>query len=247
MEQSKRIAKNNRYKTNLAKRSGITLAVHPIIDHISKKICRSHLTHEFITTRRHGSIVTKEVYTYKWSKAALAEKDMCIKMKETYTGSKTSVTPTITKENYREFYNKQKAESKVRFESLPYSPLHIKLVEIPLSLEAIKAKKDKLSKEHNYKINRLLNIIRKKKEALIAKRLKKKPFSIKVICKNENNELYDLQVIPMGGKLNVITDIASSMNKKLSTSLKNYHHLSVLNNSSNKVLLLFTNSHNEAA
>ena len=73
MNQDTRNKKNAKYQQNLQKRYGLTKS-SDYKAMCSKGISLSEnikpMTKEFVTTRRHDKIVSREVYTYKWTPEA---------------------------------------------------------------------------------------------------------------------------------------------------------------------------------
>lgn len=73
MNQETRNKKNAKYQQNLQKRYGLTKS-SDYKSMCSKGISLSEnikpMTKEFVTTRRHDKIVSREVYTYKWTPEA---------------------------------------------------------------------------------------------------------------------------------------------------------------------------------
>lgn len=73
MNQETRNKKNAKYQQNLQKRYGLTKS-SDYKAMCSKGISLSEnikpMTKEFVTTRRHDKIVSREVYTYKWTPEA---------------------------------------------------------------------------------------------------------------------------------------------------------------------------------
>lgn len=73
MNQETRNKKNAKYQQNLQKRYGLTKS-SDYKTMCSKGISLSEnikpMTKEFVTTRRHDKIVSREIYTYKWTPEA---------------------------------------------------------------------------------------------------------------------------------------------------------------------------------
>ena len=240
MNQSKRNIKNKKYNENLVKRNGITKYWLYIVKAskgvpVGKKV--NALKHEFKLTRRSKGIVTREVLLFEWSKVALQAKTDCKLSKEKYTcGIDKPIKPVLTKENYREVYKSEKTVKAMRFESIPFSSLHNKLVnEKKLSTAERISKAKKLQEEHDKLILKDIEMRR-----TLGKRKPKKcglvPYLIRIVCENSKKSLYDYETIPIDAKYRSVLKTASTLNKEFSKKRVDYHHLAVVDNKTKEVL-----------
>lgn len=121
MNQDTRNKKNAKYQQNLQKRYGLTKS-SDYKAMCSKGISLSEnikpMTKEFVTTRRHDKIVSREVYTYKWTpEATNARKEY----HETKKGT-ASIPKKPTQVS-------DKKDKKQLLEERPYSGYHKELVQ----------------------------------------------------------------------------------------------------------------------
>lgn len=133
--------KNNNYKKNLERRFGITKKSN-YLTMVSDGIYKpdNHKDpmdgkYEFVTTRnKHGNIVTRHKFTYKWTAQAKA-------MQKLYHDTKNGIElkPSKpkelffdverTKEEIKEYFAKKNAEKKITAENREYSAFHYSLID----------------------------------------------------------------------------------------------------------------------
>ena len=121
MNQDTRNKKNAKYQQNLQKRYGLTKS-SDYKAMCSKGISLSEnikpMTKEFVTTRRHDKIVSREVYTYKWTpEATNARKE--------YHETKKGIASIPKKPTQVS----DKKDKKQLLEERPYSGYHKELVQ----------------------------------------------------------------------------------------------------------------------
>ena len=116
------------------------------------------LYHEFVLTKRHGRIMSREVYKFKWSPEALAAREALHKTVAPKVNLPKPLLPKLSKED--------------RFEKLPYSNYHYELV---ASLyvndrESRILQQQTFDAAHELKIKQLAEKIHNKKLSLKEKR-----------------------------------------------------------------------------
>lgn len=256
MNQEKRNKKNNNYKKNLEKRNGVTKgssSLDSFSDGILKSTtCNPKGMYEFVTTKSHGKVITREKYIYKWSKVAnevkaQCEKDRIARLSKTET-PKSKINPIIKDystllEEHRAKVKEEKAAKAIKLESLPFSYLHDKLISKLFGTEN-KMTKRMLEKDmHLFKLRKISKKIKDTQEDIKKRYDETKNFLIKFVYKNDDGELYTASQLYTNDKLKVIKNFVYSMNTKLIVDDPNYHHISIIDNHSpNKDVLFIYNS-----
>lgn len=175
MNQEKRNKKNAKYLANVERRDGITKVfdyLDVVYDGIRKKegIHPMNGKYEFITTRnKHGNVVTRSKYTYKWTKQAKAIQKL---YHETKNGieekpklpKETFFDKEHTKEEIKEYFNKKKEAKLNTAEKRPFSKFHYELISGLYVNPAINIlKKSALREKHEAKIAEIIAKMREKK------------------------------------------------------------------------------------
>ena len=136
-----RTKKNNNYKKNLERRYGLTKSsdyLKQVSDGIFKPENYKNPMdgkYEFVTTRnKSGNVVTRYMYTYKWTAQAKA-------VQKLYNDTKNGIEPKEikpkelffnvdrTKEEIKEYFNKKNAEKKIAAENREFSKFHYDLID----------------------------------------------------------------------------------------------------------------------
>lgn len=233
MNQDKRNKKNAQYQANLQKRNGLTKSDE------YKKICsgvfgntenQKNLKHEFLTTRRHGKIVTRELYLYTWTKEA---KDA----QEEYHKTKNGIPaiPAKPKEKLKKLSKKELLETR------SFSGERSLMIAKAFSKVSNALRKMAEKSAHEVKIENMIAKLKQHKLDIQQKNNKNMPYKFTIVYQNDKQQLYDFSTHYVNNKLDVVANIASDMNKKLSKEAEKYHHISVKDNFDNdKVLMIFT-------
>ena len=136
---NKYLKKKANYERNLAKRYGWTKKyqyVEVSSDGIEKSEEKDTMNgqYEFVLTRnKHGRIVTRLKYTYKWNPLA---RTLQKEYHKTKNGIEEKIKKPIelfwdkdhTKEEIKEYFKKKKEKKQKRLNDLPFSRLHYELV-----------------------------------------------------------------------------------------------------------------------
>lgn len=151
MNQETRNKKNAKYQQNLQKRYGLTKS-SDYKAMCSKGISLSEnikpMTKEFVTTRRHDKIVSREVYTYKWTpEATNARKE--------YHETKKGIASIPKKPTQVS----DKKDKKQLLEERPYSGYHKELVQNLYGSNKAEriAKQQAYKAAHEEKIKKVVN------------------------------------------------------------------------------------------
>ena len=136
-----RTKKNNNYKKNLDRRFNLTKKWN-YLEQISDGIFKPENyknpmdgKYEFVTTRnKSGNVVTRYMYTYKWTAQAKA-------VQKLYHDTKNGIEPKEikpkelffnvdrTKEEIKEYFAKKNAEKKITAENREFSKFHYDLID----------------------------------------------------------------------------------------------------------------------
>lgn len=175
MNQEKRNKKNAKYLANVERRDGITKVfdyLDVVYDGIPKKegIHPMDGKYEFITTRnKHGNVVTRSKYTYKWTKQAKAIQELYHKTKNGIKEKpklpiETFWTEPHTKEEIKKHFDDINAKKKVNLENREFSKFHYNLISGLYVNPAINIlKKSALREKHEAKIAEIIAKMREKK------------------------------------------------------------------------------------
>lgn len=123
MNQETRNKKNQKYQANLERRHGITKKSDYIVmmsDGVEKSEKRNQMDgkYEFVTTRnKHGNVVTRTKYTYKWTAQAKA-------LQKLYHETKNGIESKVTKPKE----TTPKLPKEMRLKNREFSGFHYDLI-----------------------------------------------------------------------------------------------------------------------
>lgn len=206
MNQDTRNKKNAKYQQNLQKRYGLTKS-SDYKSMCSKGISLSEnikpMTKEFVTTRRHDKIVSREIYTYKWTpEATNARKE--------YHETKKGIASIPKKPTQVS----DKKDKKQLLEERPYSDYHNKLVQNLYGSN----KAESIAKQQAYKAaheENIKKIIKQLQEHKMSKTLHyMKQRSYKVVISTYDNEEFKVSYTNLPVKQ--LTEVVTKINEKLS-------------------------------
>lgn len=206
MNQDTRNKKNAKYQQNLQKRYGLTKS-SDYKSMCSKGISLSEnikpMTKEFVTTRRHDKIVSREVYTYKWTpEATNARKE--------YHKTKNGIASIPKKPTQIS----DKKDKKQLLEERPYSDYHNKLVQNLYGsnkAESI-AKQQAYKAAHEENIKKIIKQLQEHKMSKTLHYMKQRPY--KVVISTYDNEEFKVSYTNLPVKQ--LTEVVTKINKKLS-------------------------------
>lgn len=206
MNQETRNKKNAKYQQNLQKRYGLTKS-SDYKAMCSKGISLSEnikpMTKEFVTTRRHDKIVSREVYTYKWTpEATNARKE--------YHETKKGIASIPKKPTQVS----DKKDKKQLLEERPYSDYHNKLVQNLYGsnkAESI-AKQQAYKAAHEENIKKIIKQLQEHKMSKTLHYMKQKPY--KVVISTYDNEEFKVSYTNLPVKQ--LTEVVTKINEKLS-------------------------------
>lgn len=206
MNQDTRNKKNAKYQQNLQKRYGLTKS-SDYKSMCSKGISLSEnikpMTKEFVTTRRHDKIVSREICTYKWTpEATNARKE--------YHETKKGIASIPKKPTQVS----DKKDKKQLLEERPYSDYHNKLVQNLYGSN----KAESIAKQQAYKAaheENIKKIIKQLQEHKMSKTLHyMKQRSYKVVISTYDNEEFKVSYTNLPVKQ--LTEVVTKINEKLS-------------------------------
>lgn len=206
MNQDTRNKKNAKYQQNLQKRYGLTKS-SDYKSMCSKGISLSEnikpMTKEFVTTRRHDKIVSREVYTYKWTpEATNARKE--------YHETKKGIASIPKKPTQVS----DKKDKKQLLEERPYSDYHNKLVQNLYGsnkAESI-AKQQAYKAAHEENIKKIIKQLQEHKMSKTLHYVKQRPY--KVVISTYDNEEFKVSYTNLPVKQ--LTEVVTKINEKLS-------------------------------
>ena len=215
------------------------------------------LPYEVVTTKPRADHGKKTDCVFKWSNAALAMKKMLDDMKteqvvhtwRSLDDPKVSITyrhpklseltfkqqepiATLTKEQYKELQQKEKAIKAVNMENREFSEFHNKLINCAYSTENQALKKAAQAAAHESKIQKLMKFLREKKLARYKYRLefrKLKGTEPIVFITNYSNK-----------KFEYLSDIMGRLSMKLLNKIDNFISINIYDNKANKLLKVDT-------
>lgn len=206
MNQDTRNKKNAKYQQNLQKRYGLTKS-SDYKSMCSKGISLSEnikpMTKEFVTTRRHDKIVSREVYTYKWTpEATNARKE--------YHETKKGITSIPKKPTQVS----DKKDKKQLLEERPYSGYHKELVQNLYGSNKAEriAKQQAYKAAHEEKIKKVAKQLQEHKMSKTLHYVKQRPY--KVVISTYDNEEFKVSYTNLPVKQ--LTEVVTKINEKLS-------------------------------
>lgn len=207
------------------------------------------LPYKVVTTKPRADHGKKTDCVFKWSEAALAMKKMLSDMKTepvaignhvSYRHPKLSELTfkqqepivTLTKEQYKELQQKEKAINAVNMENREFSEFHNKLINCAYSTENQALKKAARAAAHEAKIQKLMKFLREKKLARYKYRLefrKLKGTEPTVFITNYSNK-----------PIKYLKDAMDRLAAKLVTRINDFISINIYDNKTNKLLELST-------
>lgn len=219
MDQEKRNKRNAQYKQNLQKRYELTKS-SDYKTMCSKGIPLSKnikpLTHEFILTRKHGRIVSREVYKYKWTPEANA-------IRKEYHATKNGI-PNIPTKPIKSTEKKSKEDS---LKERSYSDYHNKLIQNLYSSNKAEriANQQAYKAAHETKIKKLIDKLAEYKMSKKLRYMQQRPY--KVVISTKDNE--EFQVTYSNLSIKQLTDTITKLNQKLSEKYENHKSITIIN------------------
>ena len=215
------------------------------------------LPYEVVTTKPRADHGKKTDCVFKWSEAVLAAKKAISDMKTeqvvrtwgdlehpeasvTYRHPKLSdltfkqqePIATLTKKQYKELQQKEKAIKKVNMENREFSEFHNKLINCTYGAENQALKKAARAAAHESKIQKLMKFLREKKLARYKYRLefrKLKGIEPIVFITNYSNK-----------PIKYLKDVMDRLAVKLATKIDDFISINIYDNKTNKLLELST-------
>lgn len=218
MNQDTRNKKNAKYQQNLQKRYGLTKS-SDYKAMCSKGISLSEnikpMTKEFVTTRRHDKIVSREVYTYKWTpEATNARKE--------YHEAKKGIA-SIPK---KPIQVSDKKDKKQLLEERPYSGYHKELVQNLYGsnkAESI-AKQQAHKAAHEEKIKKVAKRLEEFKMSKKLQYLEQRPYKVVIATTNDKEFKTSYSNLP----IEQLTEVVTKLNTKLSDKYSNYESITIV-------------------
>ena len=207
------------------------------------------LPYEVVTTKPRADHGKKTDCVFKWSEAALAMKKMLSDMKTepvaignhiSYRHPKLSELTfkqqepiaTLTKEQYKELRQKEKASKMIHMENREFSGFHNELINHAYSTENQALKKAARAAAHESKIQKLMKFLREKKLARYKYRLefrKLKGTEPTVFITNYSNK-----------PIKYLKDVMDRLATKLVTKINDFISINIYDNKTNQLLELST-------
>ena len=206
MNQDTRNKKNAKYQQNLQKRYGLTKS-SDYKSMCSKGISLSEnikpMTKEFVTTRRHDKIVSREVYTYKWTPEATNARKEYHETKEGITSIPKKPTQVSDKKDKKQL-----------LEERPYSGYHKELVQNLYGSNKAEriAKQQAYKAAHEEKIKKVAKQLQEHKMSKTLHYVKQRPY--KVVISTYDNEEFKVSYTNLPVKQ--FTEVVTKINEKLS-------------------------------
>lgn len=206
MNQETRNKKNAKYQQNLQKRYGLTKssdykAMCSKGIPLSEKI--KPMTKEYTTTRRHDKIVSREIYTYKWTPEATNARNE-------YHKTKNGIA-SIPKKS---MHQSDKKDKKQLLEERSYSNYHKKLVQnlYGSNKAEVIAKQQAYVATHEEKIKKIIKQLQEHKMSKTLHYVKQRPY--KVVISTYDNEEFKVSYTNLPVKQ--LTEVVTKINEKLS-------------------------------
>lgn len=206
MNQDTRNKKNAKYQQNLQKRYGLTKS-SDYKAMCSKGISLSEnikpMTKEFVTTRRHDKIVSREVYTYKWTPEATNARKEYHETKEGIASIPKKPTQVSDKKDKKQL-----------LEERPYSGYHNKLVQnlYGNNKAEVIAKQQAYVATHEENIKKMIKQLQEHKMSKTLHYVKQRPY--KVVISTYDNEEFKVSYTNLPVKQ--LTEVVTKINEKLS-------------------------------
>lgn len=235
-----------RYRKNLQRRAKERALYESQFITIEEEV---KLPYEVVTTKPRADHGKKTDCVFKWSEAALAMKKMLSDMKTepvaignhvSYRHPKLSELTfkqqepiaTLTKEQYKELQQKEKAIKAVNMKNREFSEFHNKLINCAYSTENQALKKAAQAAAHESKIQKLMKFLREKKLARYKYRLefrKLKGTEPTVFITNYSNK-----------PIKYLKDVMDRLAAKLVTKINDFISINIYDNKTNELLELST-------
>lgn len=235
-----------RYRKNLQRRAKERALYESQFITIEEEV---KLPYEVATTKPRADHGKKTDCVFKWSEAALAMKKMLSDMKTepvvignhlSYRHPKLSdltfkqqePIATLTKEQYKELQQKEKAIKAVNMGNREFSEFHNKLINCAYSTENQALKKAAQAATHESKIQKLMKFLREKKLARYKYRLefrKLKGTEPTVFITNYSNK-----------PIKYLKDVMDRLAAKLVTKINDFISINIYDNKTNELLELST-------
>lgn len=218
MNQDTRNKKNAKYQQNLQKRHGLTkssdykaMCSEGIL--LSEKI--KPMVKEFVITRRHDKIVSKEVYTYKWTPEATSAR-------KEYHATKNGVESIPKKPTQAS----DKKDKKQLLEERAYSDYHNELVQNLYGSNKAEriAKQQAYKAAHEEKIKKIAKQLAEHKMSKKLQHMEQKPY--KVVIATTDNEEFKVSYSNLPVKQ--LTETVAKLNTKLSEKYSNYKSITII-------------------
>lgn len=235
MNQKTRNKKNAKYKQNLQKRYGLTKSsdYKAMCDKgisLSEKI--KPMKHEFVLTKRHGNIVSREVHTYTWTPTAT-------NARKEYHDTKNGVK-SIPKKPAQT----AKKDKKQLLEERSYSDYHNKLIGNLYGSNAGEriAKQQAYEAAHEEKIKKISKQIATHKMSKKLRYMKQKPY--KVVIATKDDPKYKTSY--SGLSFEQLKDATYKLHLSLKESLVEYKSVSIIHNPTDTTLMLWVSEGQDA-
>lgn len=206
MNQDTRNKKNAKYQQNLQKRYGLTKS-SDYKTMCSKGISLSEnikpMTKEYTTTRRHDKIVSREIYTYKWTPEAT-------NVRKEYHKTKNGIA-SIPK---KPMHQSDKKDKEQLLEERSYSDYHNKLVQnlYGSNKAEVIAKQQAYVATHEENIKKIIKQLQEHKMSKTLHYMKQRPY--KVVISTYDNEEFKVSYTNLPVKQ--LTEVVTKINEKLS-------------------------------
>lgn len=235
-----------RYRKNLQRRAKERALYESQFITIEEEV---KLPYEIVTTKPRADHGKKTDCVFKWSKAALAMKKTLSDMKTepvaignhiSYRHPKLSELTfkqqepiaTLTKKQYKELQEKEKAGKTVHMKNREFSEFHNKLINHAYSTENQSLKKAARAAAHESKIQKLMKFLREKKLARYKYRLefrKLRGTEPTVFITNYSNK-----------PIKYLKDVMDRLAAKLVTKINDFISINIYDNKTNQLLELST-------
>lgn len=252
MNQETRNKKNAKYQQNLQKRYGLTKSSdYKVMSDkgISLSENIKKMTKEFVMTRRHGVMVSKEIQKYQWSPEATAIKKEIAEQRNHliehiktgipyYMFAKTLKVPPMVKDKSpitieeRQKGREQRKQNKIDAkEKLPLSKERDKFFGKPS--DPLKRAAEEAT--HEAKITKLIQQLKEQKMSKHLRNIAHRPFKVVIATNNDNN--FKIKYSNLDAKK--LNEIATKLNNKLSSSMKDYKSISIIDRSTGEMKMLY--------
>lgn len=218
MNQDTRNKKNAKYQQNLQKRYGLTKS-SDYKAMCSKGISLSEnikpMTKEFVTTRRHDKIVSREVYTYKWTpEATNARKE--------YHETKKGIASIPKKPTQVS----DKKDKKQLLKERTYSDYHNELVQNLYGSNKAEriAKQQAYKAAHEEKIKKVAKQLEEFKMSKKLQYLEQRPYKVVIATTDDKEFKTSYSNLP----IEQLTKVVTKLNTKLSDKYSNYESITIV-------------------